>query len=281
MLYSRRNRLKKLEDAERDGANFWSRSFDPAARTRIMHAFMDSGGKNDPMCGELARGLILRDEGLLYLVSPDWAPSFDFQEFVLQCIDDMMPTAVEAAYSALDRRPGSKPKYFHKYVEVVLREHRISFDFVNGKMIEFSSREMHAAVVLPTLLLLAGRPELSSVEKAYQDALREISTGNPSDAITDAGTALQELLTVLGCKGNALGLLIKSARSKGLLASHDVPMMDFLEKVMHWVAADRSELGDAHKSTQVPHEDAWLTVHVVGAIILRLVGPSPRRLDRL
>lgn len=52
-------------------------------------------------------------------------------------------------------------------------------------------------------------------------ALGEISNGKPGDAITDAGTALQETLTALGCDGNNLGALIKSAKAKGLLAAHD------------------------------------------------------------
>lgn len=39
---------------------------------------------------------------------------------------------------------------------------------------------------------------------------------------------------------------------------------------MDWVSADRSERGEAHKSGSDDRADAWLAVHVVGALILRL-----------
>ena len=46
---------------------------------------------------------------------------------------------------------------------------------------------------------------------------------------------------------------------------------------MHWVSADRSEMGDSHKAeTTLTRDDAWLTVHVVGALILRLASEGGR-----
>jgi hypothetical protein len=36
------------------------------------------------------------------------------------------------------------------------------------------------------------------------------------------------------------------------------------------VSADRSERGDAHLVKESDSDDAWLVVHVVGALILRL-----------
>jgi hypothetical protein len=155
----------------------------------------------------------------------------------------------------------------------VLREHRISFELIEGEMVPLASQELHAEAVAPTLRLLSGRGGWEKVEAAYQDALRELADGKPADAITDAATALQEALVALGCKGNALGSLAKSARGKGLLAPHDVPMIDMVEKLIDWVSADRSAKGDAHQATQPSLEDGWLMVHIVGALILRLAGP--------
>lgn len=77
------------------------------------------------------------------------------------------------------------------------------------------------------------------------------------------------MLTLLGCEGNALGPLIASAQKKGVLTGYDVKL------VAEWVSADRSEKGDAHKAASVSREDAWFTVHVVGALLLRLSG-GPR-----
>lgn len=97
----------------------------------------------------------------------------------------------------------------------------------------------------------------------------------PPDAITDAGTALQEALQALGCGGNALGGLIKDAMKKGLLAPHDATLASGIKNFMAWASADRSETGDAHKSSDATLDDAWLMVHIVGALIVRLAG-TPR-----
>jgi hypothetical protein len=107
------------------------------------------------------------------------------------------------------------------------------------------------------------------VESAYQDALGEIADGKPADAIADAGTALQEAFVTLRCEGNTLGLLAKSARSKGLLPPHDMLMNETLRKLVDWVSAGRSERSDVHQAREPSVEDAWLTVHIVGAPILR------------
>ena len=76
--------------------------------------------------------------------------------------------------------------------------------------------------------------------------------------------------------GNSLGPLIKSARENGLLAPHDSPMLGAVVKVLDWVSADRSERGDAHAVSTASIDDAWFTVHVVGAALLRLSKASPR-----
>jgi hypothetical protein len=165
-------------------------------------------------------------------------------------------------------------EHFWNTVNAALREHRISFELVGDTMIPFASKELHTEIVVPTMRLLSGRVGWDKVESAYQDALREIADGKPADAITDAGTALQEAFVTLGCLGNSLGVLAKSARSKGLFAPHDVLMTETLHKLVDWVSADRSEKGDVHQAREPSVDDAWLTVHIVGAIILRLVGPT-------
>jgi hypothetical protein len=57
-------------------------------------------------------------------------------------------------------------------------------------------------------------------------------------------------------------------------------MAEALEKIIDWVESDRSEKGDAHNARPATREDAWLTVHIVGAVILRLTG-EPRTEDGL
>jgi hypothetical protein len=166
---------------------------------------------------------------------------------------------------------------FHEFaagISTILAEHRVAFDFVNGRMIGFESKELHTAVVLPVIGLLSGRPGFEEVESAYLGALDELSRGTPDDAITDAARALQLILESLGCEGNALGALAASAKKRGLLGPHDHLLTEAVAKVIDWVSADRTAMGDAHHASRATPDDAWFTVHIVGAVILRLAsGP--------
>lgn len=281
MLHSRRRRLAELAAREAAGESFWSEAFDERARAKILLALDDAIGASSTHY-ELARGLILRDEGIFYLVSPELNDVEDLRQYVFRCDDSMMPTVIEALAKVCNDNDIKyvtncyNSGHFNIRIAEILREYRLSYELIDSQMIEFSSRELHQSVVAPTLQLLTGRADLAKVESAYYDALDEISKGKPADAITDAGRALQELLVELGCDGNSLGPLIKSARTRNLLAPHDSPMVSAVDKILSWVSADRSEKGDAHISADVTIADAWFIVHVVGAAILRLSSAEPR-----
>lgn len=286
MFHNRRKRLAELAAREAAGESLWTDKFDDSVRTKILYAWRDSVGndRNMELFAVPARNAILRDEGLHYLHERSLRPVDDFLNYLLACPDEMVPTVVEvmAAGFANDRRVYDANVWatrdiFKTRLESILREHRITYELIDGQMVEFSSREMHVAVTVPVLSLLGGRKELVGAESAYKDALDEISKGKPSDAITDAGTALQEVLTALGCSGNALGPLIKSARANNLLASHDNLLAEAITKAMHWVSADRSESGDAHGAGSATVADAWLIVHITGALILRLAADGDKR----
>lgn len=275
MLHHRRKQLEDLAAREAAGESFWTTEFSRPVRTKVWYALQSALPNHVDAIAVRARQLILHDEGWPHLADSLNGAREDFVEYLLSCEDGMVPTVIESIAHALPA--GSAPTTrFAREVAAILREYRISYDLIDGRMVEFSSREMHESVVAPTLRLLGGRADLDGVERAYQDALEEIAKGKPSDAITDAGTALQELLVALGCEGNALGPLIKSARTKKLLAPHDTPLVDAIDKTLNWVSAERSESGDGHKAADVAVADAWLIVHVVGALILRLVEPEKR-----
>ena len=132
------------------------------------------------------------------------------------------------------------------------------------------SHEMHSAIVAPTLYLLHSQRRFEPAETAYQKALNELRNRDPGDAITDAGTALQEALTALGCPGKTIGECLKSAKKSGLVAGTDTPLTEAIRKTVDWVAAKRNE-GEAHRAdTDINMSDAWMVVHVVGALIIRL-----------
>jgi hypothetical protein len=285
LLYGRRKRLAELAAREAAGESFWTGTFDASIRAKIVHAFRDAVPYGDYY--EYARDAILHDEGLFYLQGEHLTAGIDLLNYLLNCDDEMVPTVIEAmAQACVSRIPALRSgaswqqqqnaATFEPAVSAILREHRISFDLIGQQMIPFSAKELHQEVVAPALSLLAGRSDLDKVESAYRSALEEIASSKAADAITDAGTALQEMLYALGCQGNALGPLIASAKVKGFLAPHDSPMLAAVDKVLHWVSADRSEKGDAHEVSTATVEDAWFTVHIVGAIILRLSNASTR-----
>jgi hypothetical protein len=281
-LFRRRRELEMLAARERAGESLWTSDFPPATRVRVHHAMDDvAGSYGTPFF--LARQQILREEGKYRLHQSKNLPErTDFVTYLHEGDSDDVATAIEAYHAAVGSDTHRQqtfewdlPERFSHEVNRILREDRVAFELVEGEMVPFSSRELHVEIVTPTLRLIA-QSGWESVESAYQDALKQLSQGNAPNAITDAGTALQEALVKCGATGNALGPLIQSARASGLLASHDVPMAEALRKVADWVSADRSVSGDTHNSTPAEVEDAWLIVHVVGALVLRLSGASPR-----
>ena len=231
-----------------------------------------------------ARQLILEQEGL-YNLTGDGKAFEDFFAHCNNCTDEMYPTVVEVVVRALDALDESilgGPPYanslgrtFARDANEIFAQERVGWEVVDGRMIEIQSTELHHSVVEPALRLLH-RGQFASADKAYREALGELADGKPWDAITDAGTALQETLSALGCEGNQLGDLIRSARTKGLLAPHDEPLGQAIDRILQWVAADRSQMGDSHHATSASPEDGWLIVHVVGAIIVRLASGGTR-----
>ena len=274
-LYGERKRLERIAAAEAAGDSFFTLEFDDAVRAKLEYAITDIGSAQIIMSE--AHKLSLRSLGVRYLHSDRYQPFDDFKIALSNAYSELIPTLLEALYKAYvyleevgywgDRL--GRAGIFEDRTNEVFLAHRVSFEMVNGFMVERESQELHAAVVSPVLRLLSGRNGWEHIEVSYQKALREISEGHPDDAITDAATALQDALTLLGCDGNALGPLISDAKKRNLIAAHDAP-------VLHWVSADRSETGDGHHKSDASIEDAWLTVHVVGALILRLATGGPR-----
>ena len=142
----------------------------------------------------------------------------------MRCDDETVPTVIEAMSlacndSRLNHSTGNwrRTATFDDKVNVILREHRISYELTKGRMVPFSTKELHEAVVAPSLRLLAGHLNLEKVESAYQAALEEITNGKAANAITDAGTALQEMLAALGCEGTLSALKSPQQEAKEFL----------------------------------------------------------------
>ena len=270
-----------MAEAEARGETFWTSAFSDRVRSRVLHAFSrvaDDHSVDRAAVMYEARTLILEEEGGDSVFSVDLSPYEDIYA-VLQGEDedeDLYALVLEAMLQALMRRGKEIAAFkFRDRIQEIFAQERVAWRLVALEMIEMKSEELYEAVVEPALRLLHD-PRLARVDETYRKALDELSNDDGPDAITDAGTALQELLQALGCEGNQLGDLIRSAKRKSLLAGHDTTLLAAIERAMHWVAADRSESGESHHASNASRDDAWLMVHVVGAFIVRLAADLPR-----
>lgn len=273
VLYSRRARDRETAEREANGESLWSEEFDARALQRIVTLWDLIEGRQIKQAWEVRESVasVMRLEG-------GWS------------VGDMVGSGFVLTHSRVGGIPflldlletghhvmSNGRDDFQCYLNVILNEHRIAFQMVEGQMIAKSSDELHVEVVEPALRLLVGS-QYESAHDACLAALKEVTGGEPANAITDAGTALQETFSALGWSGHSLGRQIADARKNGLLlAGHDQQLVDGILKFADWASADRSETGDAHKHSDATRADAWLMVHVVGALIVRLVDPSRNR----
>lgn len=296
-LYKRRRELRELQERERQGETFWTESFSPETRNRLQLVMLSSTGGRDYRTLEAAVQCLLADLGQLHLSSSRSDARDDFFSYLSECEDEMVPSVMEAFVQGYTRafEQNARIQAFHSgtsYTETlismseellselnrVLAEDRVAFELVDGEMVPFASRELHVEVTQPALRLLA-TAGWERVETSYQNALSELARGEGANAITDAGTALQEALILRGAEGNQIGDLTTSAKHRGIIAAHDAPLLQTIDKACRWVSADRSNTGDAHNSSSASRDDAWFTVHIVGAIILRLSSQALRAED--
>jgi len=271
VLHSQRKRRADRDAQEAGGADLWQEEVPRRARVKIAGIWRLIEGESVSSYA-FGQGIsqILQIQGGYNISSmhPDTFVGIDDADMVLDIIG--------AACQYISNAPSAAPhsETFESFVNDVLEDYRVAFRVVDHEVIPVGSDELHVEVVVPALRLLVG-DRFSKGHAAYLEAIKEIPA-NPGNAITDAGTALQEVLVALGCEGNALGPLIKSAKKKGLLAAHDATLERGVENFLSWASADRSETGDGHHVTDASRADAWLMVHVIGALIVRLVDPSKR-----
>lgn len=178
----------------------------------------------------------------------------------------------EATHSGIGfRKPESQGRYATAISEV-LEDHRVKFLFVNGNFLPRDGSLIDTEVVVPALHFLIGDERYADAEQAYMRALKSVGENRPHDAISHAYTALQTLLQALGCgrREDALLKQLRSAVSRGILAQHD-------QALEGWLTSDRGNRSSSHPTSAPPtRQDAWLAVHVVGALMLRLGRGAPR-----
>ncbi|TGB36975.1 hypothetical protein [Mycolicibacterium peregrinum] len=283
-LYAERLRRKAQAEALATGATQWTDQLDTNTRLKLDLAWNDVtrslGAKEDEFLASYIGGRTLRSIGATLRPDAMQKPYGTYSnERLLSLIE-----AEHEALASLAEQQGfgyssnlwgvslaDLPEKFQYDVNRIFEAHIVSLHLHhNSRLVPIDSHEMHSAVIAPTLHLLHSQPRFAGAETAYQNSLKELRNRDAGDAITDAAKALQEVLIGLGCTGGALGDLLNSAKKKGLLSGADTPLTESIVKTINWVAAKRNQ-GEAHRGDhQMNMSDAWMLVHVVGALAIRL-----------
>ena len=273
MTYLKRKRFADRDVREANGEVFWTNGFSDNTRVKILFAIETFTLGMDEYLG-LVRRTIMEDEGIEALWSTKFLPGTDFISFAKGCPPEDFPVIIEEIYNALGsydigvrhRRPIDRDGYVRR-VATILLEDRINYDFVDGIVIPRENQALHANVILPALHLLGSDPKWADVESNYLKGLKEITSNDPADAITDFGSALEDFLKAQGCAGEVLGKLVNDGVAKNFILARD-------KKLFDWVASERN-VGEAHGGGGTENlDDAWLVANVVGSIILRWSADS-------
>jgi hypothetical protein len=273
MLYSERKRLKEIALQENDGQNLWTIKLSSQFRNKLQRIIRRYGYVANDYDTDFGLEKILKLASHIY-ASSRGEDDRGLISYLTTCPDENVPDIIESIAESVKiyseegvKKPNAVAK-FQADVNDLLESYRVSYSLEDCEIIEFSSREIHSEIVQPTLRLLT-KAGWEEVEKAYQDSLKEVASGNVGDAITDATTALQEGLRKSGCKGADFASLMKSAKN-GILKGYDSKYIEAIDKLISWVSATRSNRGDSHKVSDADKEDAWFVIHIVGILILRL-----------
>lgn len=276
VFYSERARLRELEQREAAGENVWIDYFPRQSLMKIGQIWMflqaDIEGGYGPSMSGLLVNLFLRDLGEPPIAKqphelPQVATDLRPADPVLNLIEGICE--VTQTHSSLDVNDVAAE------LNAIMHSYRIAYKLIDGQIVPFRSDPVYSSTIEPTVRLLIGK-RFAPAQSAYLKALQEIRVNDPGDAIVDAGVALQETFTSLGYEEGTLGRQLVLAKKSGLLSGHDVPLGKALEAAITWASADRSETGSAHKVTNATLDDAWLTIQIVGALILRLAADAPR-----
>lgn len=288
-LYAERLRRKAQAAALAAGETKWSDQLDEDTRAKLSIAWDD---RTDAPLRIMDRAYLTKFierrsmRSILKALRPsDMRSTLFTNEDLLSLIEAEHEAllALAAEKKSQEEEPDSTAEYVTAgYVAEVAEDFRADVNHIflarlvplhlhhNSQLVEVESEEMHSTVVEPTLHLLHSQSRFADAESAYQNALKELRDHEAGDAITDAATALQDVLKALGCTGNTLGDLLSSARRSGLTKGNDTPLTESIGRTVNWVAAKRNDGEAHHGDPDVEMSEAWMVVHVVGALIIRL-----------
>ena len=283
-LFALRKHRRQVEELEEEGKNLWTDELKETTRIKLVHAVgslvRDAGYYFDEKMAEVAN-LVCSQAGLISLShSYNLRTSSSAEEIgnailTQRCEEEIVFSILEAIWDIAPYYPDNlqispRVKYTEE-IRTILEDCRISYDFVEGNIVPRGEQEMHVEVVVPAITLLSCRSGLEDAERNYMEALTSIREQRFDDAVTNAASAVEATLRILDCGDTQTPLAKRGAIAieKNLLAPHD-------RGLLGWITATRGSEGDAHgQGSHTARADAWLVVHVAGALILRLAdGPN-------
>lgn len=269
----------------------WSEDFSDRVRELIDHALLRACVNSPPWIVDQVKtevaNIVAWGSELQYRSASTWDEAREFvsaQGFVsaTEYLDWL-----QAASIALDRwaeRNGEwatamdegptvnvDGNHFRDSVNRILLDRRVAFEFSGPKLVRRGDQPLHTELVEPVTNALTSDPAFLAADLAYSEALDHLLTQRAGASITAAGSALQEALRALGSEGGTLGAQVAHAKSKGLLASWDDKLTSAYTLIADWLTSTRSNLGNAHFASRANQAEARLVVHIVGALILRLI----------
>lgn len=266
MSFLKRKRERELLSKELSGLITWSTEFSETTRRKIWYLFVEMS-KNNLVILEQARYLTLKSEGWTELWKSNLNPIEDLYHFVIHSESDDFPEAIERFYEVISEQKvkidfglWNQDANFASEVERIFLEDRINWIFDSGMVLPRDLIFTHEHILKPTLNYL-NNPKYADVKLVFAKGLKEISVGDPGDAITDFGTAIQVFLKVLGCEGKTIGELTISGISKGILDRED-------QKILEAIAMLRNR-GEAHDLETYTSKDAWFACRLISTLMLK------------
>lgn len=290
MPYPLREHRRRMAELEAAGQDLWVEALDQPTRNKLAAATRDAIRDRSSNCDidSLVKGVAqeLCDKSGMVTLPQSFVNrygGFSLDSFLenirnINCSVEMIFGLIElfwrceATYSGIGFRRSESQDRYSTAINGVLEDHRVKYLFVNGNFLPRDGSLVDTEVVVPAFHFLIGDERYADAEEAYTRALKAIGDNRPHDAISHAYTALQTLLQALGCGRREDSLLkqLRSAVSSGILAQHD-------QALEGWLTSDRGNRSSSHPTSAPPtRQDAWLAVHVVGALMLRLGRGVPR-----
>jgi hypothetical protein len=180
---------------------------------------------------------------------------------------------------SLDSGYWASPEYdsdaYATAVNDVLLMERVNWEFGGDRLIPRGNSVLHSDVVEPAMTIMLHDARFATASRSFQAALDALGENRPADAVTKAAASVQEYFRALGVTGNSLSDQLNFAQTHRVITRADRMLF---KPYIDWANADRSDHGNAHfhRDGEVTRSDAWLAVHVLAAVMVRLAQGEPR-----